>query len=513
MATQHELAERAWKAMPHTMGRRLSERSYKAPQHVQFISWLLYLSATLKNRRPIVPRLGISLPPGSGKSEIVDFYNPIWLLEHDARRRIILASYAGTLAEEQGKRVRNQIEMAQDVLTCRIMQDSRAADRWRTNKNGGMWTVGVGGSITGRRASNFLIDDPHKNFAEATSEKNQLDVWNWYTSTARTRLLPGSALSVIQTRWAEMDLIGRLRAQDEAKNQWLFVKLPAIAEENESTRSVLGDFWCDRLESMGVPLFEWRREEGAALWPELEPGVPWFDIEEYEQIRHEVGEMVWAGLYQQRPAPLEGEMFKRSDWVRVDSMPAGPHTMVRRWDLAASPKGDWTATCLMAYHHQTRMPYILEMNRDRLTAPEVKAWVRDTAEYDRERFGDVVHIRIEREPGSSGKNVESDYLLEVLPDFNSVKFLSSSGDKTVRAYPLSSQQGSMHVHICRRDVGGTFETPNWWQWLIEEAAAFPNAKHDDLVDVASLAWVDLVELVPRSGRARAKTTARRQLGF
>lgn len=513
MATQHDIAERAWKAMPHTMGRRLSERAYKAPQHVQFISWLLYLSATLKDRRPILPRVGLSLPPGSGKSEIVDFYNPVWLLEHDARRRIILASYAGTLAEEQGKRVRNQIEMAQDVLTCKIMQDSRAADRWRTAAGGGMWTVGVGGSITGRRASNFLIDDPHKNFAEAMSEKNQLDTWNWYTSTARTRLLPGSSLAVIQTRWAELDLIGRLRAQDEDKNQWLFVKLPAIAEEDETTRTVLGDYWCDRLEHMGVPLFEWRREEGAALWPELEPGVPWFDEEEYSQIRHEVGEMVWAGLYQQRPAPLEGEMFKRSDWVRVDAMPAGERTLVRRFDLAASRAGDFSATCLMGYHHKTRLPFILEMNRDRMLAQEVKQWVRDTCEYDRERFGNDVHIRIEQEPGSSGVNVKSDYLLEVLPDFQHVEFLKSSGKKEVRAMPLASQQGAQHVHICRRDVGGTYETPNWWEWLIEEAAAFPNAAHDDLVDVASLAWVDLVELVPRSGKVRAKTTARRQLGF
>lgn len=499
--------------MPHSMGRRLSERSYKAPQHVRFVSWLLYLSATQVKRRPILPRLGISLPPGSGKSEIVDFYNPVWLLEHDPRRRIILSSYAGTLAEEQGKRVRNQIEMAQDTLTCRIMQDSRAADRWKTAAGGGMWTVGVGGAITGRRASNFLIDDPHKNFAEAMSEKNQLDTWNWYTSTARTRLLPGSSLMVIQTRWAELDLIGRLRAQDEDKNQWLFVKLPAIAESDETTRSVLGDYWYERLERMGVPMFEWRREEGAALWPELEPGVPWFDEAEYAEIRHEVGEMVWAGLYQQRPAPMEGEMFKRSNWVRVDAMPAGPRTLVRRWDLAASPQGDWTATCLMAYHHKTKMPYILEMNRDRLTAPEVKEFVRDTAEYDRERFGDEVNIRIEREPGSSGKNVESEYLLEVLPDFKHVEFFPSSGKKEVRAFPLASQQGAQHVHICRRDVAGSYETPNWWGWLIEEAAGFPNAKHDDLVDVASLAWIDLVELVPRTGRAQARTAARRQLGF
>jgi predicted phage terminase large subunit-like protein len=267
------------------------------------------------------------------------------------------------------------------------------------------------------------------------------------------------------------------------------------------------------LEARNVELFPWHRAEGEALWPEIEPGVAWFDEDEYAQIRAEVGEVVWAGLYQQRPAPLEGGLFKRTNWLKVDAMPAGKATLVRRWDLAAStsPGADFTASCLMAIHHQTRMIYILDITRDRLETTDVETLVRATAEEDRETYGDV-YIRVEREPGSSGKGVEAEYLRNVLAGFP-VEFLPSSGQKEVRALPFSGRVGARHVHLCRRDVGGVYETPAWWHWLIEEGAAFPNATHDDMIDAASLAYIDLIELQPRRSKARASSAGRRQLGF
>jgi predicted phage terminase large subunit-like protein len=381
-----------------------------------------------------------------------------------------------------------------------------------------MWTVGTGGTLTGRRASNMFIDDPHKNWAEAMSEKNQMDTWNWYTSTARTRLLPRAPLAVIQTRWNENDLLGKLAAQDDAvdyssNGKWLFVALPAIADKDETIRSVIGPDWAERLESQGIELFPWHREQGEALWPELEPGVPWFDEEEYAQIRSEVGEMIWAGLYQQRPAPLEGIMFHRSRSQFADDAPPGTVTRVGRWDLAATadPSADATASCLMTFHHPTKTLYVQDMTRDRLESTDVEQLVRQTAFADKDRYGEVF-IRIEREPGSSGKGQESNYIRNVLPEFG-VEFFPSTGSKEVRATPFAAQQGGRQVHLCRRFNGETYDMPGWWAWLIEEAAVFPHGAHDDLVDAASAAYVDLLELVPRRSKARAQSSARKTLGF
>jgi predicted phage terminase large subunit-like protein len=513
----HDLGVRAWKARADTFGRRLSGGTFTAPKHVRLIAWLLSCNASGHLRR-----LGLSQPPGTGKSEVVDYYDSGLLLEHDHRRRIVVASYSGELVEEQGKRVRNLIEDNAEYLTVRLMQDSRAADRWRTTKGGGMWTVGVGGSLTGRRASNFKIDDPHKNFAEAMSELQQTTVWDWYKSTARTRLLPRAPLIVVQTRWAEGDLIGRLTSLDENRGDWCFVKLPAIAEEDESIESVLGMSivggeavpWATRLRAAGLILPDWRRDKGEALWPELEPGVPWFDVEEYTDIRHEVGEVVWAGLYQQRPAPMEGGLFKRGDWRRLDAgLPRGRYLFVRRWDFAATEgAGDWTAGCLMAMNRETRMLYIVEMRRARLAWSDVKQYVKITAQEDKERYGHVL-IRAEQEPGSAGKGVASDLMADMFAGLPA-KFIRSTGEKPVRALPLSGQVGAGNVYLCRRPVGeGEWVVPDWWQWLIEEAAVFPNGKNDDLVDVASLAYVDCIEELPRKRRAQIGSSARKTLGF
>jgi predicted phage terminase large subunit-like protein len=513
---------RSWRAMPDTVGLHLTYSEYTTPPHVLLISWLLMLNAIrpggAKHGHTYLPRLGLSMPPGSGKSELVDHWNSVWLLDNDPRRRIVLASYAGLLAEEQGKRVRNTIEDAADVLRVRIMQDTRAAASWKTSQGGGMWTMGVGGTLTGRRASNLFVDDPHKSFAEAMSEKNQVDTWNWFTSTARTRLLPRSPMGVVQTRWNESDTIGKLKAQDQkvawdSPGKWLFVALPAIADQDETIETVLGPEWSQRLTAQGVELFPWVREQGQPLWPELTPGVPWFDEEEYGQIRDEVGELIWAGLYQQRPAPLEGVMFKRDRWQRIDAVPPGEVTRVRRWDLAgtADPSADATASCLMTYHHPTKTLYIEDMTRDRVESHEVETLVRMTAINDRDLYGQV-YVRVEREPGQSGKAQESSYLRNVLPEFT-VEFIPSTGAKEVRAMPFAGQQGARHVHLCRRFDGDQYSMPEWWAWLIEEAAAFPHGSFDDLVDVCSLAYVDLLDLVPRRSKARAQSSARKTLGF
>ena len=114
-------------------------------------------------------RLTVSFPPGHGKSETTNVWFPTWDLEHRKDDRLILATYEGTFAEEWGKKVRSVIEENTELLTVRFKGDSQAANRWRTRDGGGMWTVGAGGAITGRRARLFLIDDAIKGWAEANS--------------------------------------------------------------------------------------------------------------------------------------------------------------------------------------------------------------------------------------------------------------------------------------------------------------------------------------------------------
>jgi predicted phage terminase large subunit-like protein len=482
----------AWRIMPDTMAVRLSGRTWAAPPHLKLLSYFLFLAGT-----GMIRRLAVEMPPGHGKSQLVSHWFPVWMLDYDPSARLILSSYEATLAEEWGKEVRTSIEAHHGDLRVRLSGESLAVNRWRTTAKGGMWTVGAGGAITGRRAKMFLIDDPHKNFDEAHSPTIRNRVWNWYTSTARTRMLPGGSIAVVQTRWHEDDLIGRLlQTPIDGMNRWIEVRLPAIAEEDETIETVVGEENAAWLRARGIPLPEWHREQGEPLWPTLttpEGGsVPWYDLDELEAIRAEVGNYVWAGLYQQRPASPEGELFKKDRWVVVQEAPPGLR-MVRRFDLAASARegADWTAAVLMGRDHQG-MTYILDVQRIRAETADVERFLRRVATEDRQKYG-MVPVKLEQEPGSSGKSYAK-YLCErVLSGFLATAE-TSTGSKETRALPLASQQQEGRVALVMgKDDRGMSQRPEWFDEFIEECQMFPNGVHDDMVDAASLGYLDLTE--------------------
>lgn len=224
-------------------------------------------------------RLMIFLPPRHGKSLLASTLFPAWYLGRHPDRHLIFVTYGQDLSDGFGRKVRNFVadELHRAIFPrCVLSEDSAAASRFSLSQGGAYFAVGRGGPLTGRGADVLIIDDPLKDFQEASSETTRQGLYEWFTSTAYTRLAPGGAVILIQTRWHESDLAGRLLAESTGE-QWEVLSLPAVAE-------------CD----------EPFRKEGAALWPEK------FDLAELEEIRAMVGGRVWASLYQQRPAAAEG---------------------------------------------------------------------------------------------------------------------------------------------------------------------------------------------------------------
>jgi predicted phage terminase large subunit-like protein len=504
-----KLGDRAWTATPDTVGRRLSNGQWTAPPHLRLLCWMLYLLSTGYLRR-----LTASFPPGHGKSECSDVWFPIWNLEHRPADRMMMATYESTFAEEWGKKVRQIIADNQDAVSIRLRDDSQAANRWRTKEGGGLWTLGAGGAVTGRRARTFVIDDIHKNYADAHSERSRSDVINWYRSTARTRLLPGGVIGMIGTRWHPEDLIGTVN--ESMPGLWVNLVMPAVAEQDETLEEVLTPRFVRRCQRDGVALPPWSRRQGEPLWPWLvapkpgTPGIPWFGTEELSEVRAELGPYIWNGMYQQHPAPLDGELFKREQWRRVDVAPAGSLTLVRRWDLAATEGGgDYTAGVLMGRHFDGRL-FVLDARRARLEGVGVERLIYETAVEDRENYGRV-RIRLEQEPGSAGKTLAQHYVRNVLAGFE-VSAEGSSGDKVLRSVPFASQQQAGNVYLVRRmGLDGYVTTPQWHEWYVDEHSQFPSGKNDDAVDASSNAYNDLVSLMTTRRRARAKTMAARQV--
>ena len=184
-----------------------------------------------------IKRLMIFMPPRSGKSTLASIYFPAWFIGRNPTKQIITASYSGRLSEDFGRKVRNTISDSDfgDIFpNVSLAPDSKASNRWHTNKDGVYMAVGVQGATTGRGADLFIIDDPVRDAAEADSELIRDKVWDWFATVAYTRLQPEGRIVVVQTRWHEDDLSGRLLTDmEDGGQQWDVLTLPAIAEEND----------------------------------------------------------------------------------------------------------------------------------------------------------------------------------------------------------------------------------------------------------------------------------------
>lgn len=256
--------------------------------------------------------LMVEMPPRHSKSLHVSQLFPAYAVGKDPDTPVIVASYSGDLATDHGRETRNIIDGAayQNVFSTRLAADSSAKGKWNTvsvetgkpvNKKGAYNAAGVGGSITGKGAKFFIIDDPFKDRKEADSEVIRKGVWDWYRSVARTRLTPDGAIIITHTRWHEADLIGKLTVGEDAEEwvdyftflkhglgtaKWVRLTLKAVATEEEPNRAI-----------------------GDALWPDRYP------LSELADIEKSLGPYEWSALYQANPVDDTSREFKR-EWFK-----------------------------------------------------------------------------------------------------------------------------------------------------------------------------------------------------
>ena len=396
----------------------------------------------------VTDRLMIFMPPGSAKSSYASVLFPPWLMAQSDNLDLIGASHGADLAEDFSGRVLRVCEEHPEILG--FVPANQSVKLWRTNKGHNYRAAGVGGAITGRRADVIIIDDPIKGRAEADSLTIRDTAWNWYRAEVITRLKPGGRIILIQTRWHEDDLAGRLLQEMAAGgDQWRIINLPAIAESEDDP---LG------------------RELGEALWPE------WEDAAALQRKRASVGEREWAALYQQRPRPLEGALFKIGQIEVLPAAPAGYHVS-RGWDLAATKNigtrdPDWTAGVKLLRTTEGRY-VVLDVVRERGGPDEVKRLVVNTAAQD----GRAVQIAMPQDPGQAGKAQILDMTRALAGHI--VDSQPVTGDKATRAAPVASQVNVGNLSVVLAP---------WNRAFLDELAAFPSGKHDDQVDALDEAF-------------------------
>lgn len=272
----------AMDASPGALAAVLTERREMQARHLHLID-----RAWIDMAEGRADRVMITMPPRHGKSRRASRWAPLWYLRQHPDRRIMIASYSGDLAEEHSRWIRDAIETWGDDLGIHLNPSSRAAMRFDIQGHqGGLVAAGIGGSLTGKGATIALVDDPVQDMASADSPSMRRKTWEWWQSVLQTRLEPDGAICVIQTRWNEDDLAGRILADAQA-NEWHVIDLPALADSDDDP---LG------------------RNPGEPLWPER------FNVDHHTRTRRRVGERVWAALYQQKPRPPEGGVWQRA-WI------------------------------------------------------------------------------------------------------------------------------------------------------------------------------------------------------
>lgn len=325
----------------------------------------------LPGEQPTARIVIITVPPRHGKSELASVRFPAWVMGQNPQLQVIHCSYSFELSRTFSSACRQcmQGEEYQRLWPCKFASDGSAQWQLAGKQNGRPnWiSAGVGGGINGQGANILIIDDPIKNAEEADSIVMRDKNWNWYESTARSRLQPGGIVVLILTRWHEDDLAGRMIAkakEDKNADQVEIINLPLV---NTAAEGLVE----------GLPAYK-------ALWESA------YDHVWAAGTKATVSPKVWNAVYQQRPRALEGNVI-RMEWFKfwqkpgnnlppvrmndgVKSWEIAPVTLpatfddgAQSWDMAFKDKKDSSFVVGQVWGRVKADKYLLYQKRERLT--------------------------------------------------------------------------------------------------------------------------------------------------
>ena len=183
--------------------------------------------------------------------------------------------------------------------------------------------------MTGFSADYLIMDDPFKDMSQALSEKYRQEVIDWFNTVALTRLSPKGVVIITNTRWHEMDLVGKLLEKNS--DEWEVVHIKAI------------------------------EDDGSVCWEER------YTVEDYEKIRNEVGVAEFNALYQGTPRGIGEATFDINNFRFYDEREVPNIQWMRSWDIAITnnSRSDYSACALIGIDREGDV-YVKNVQRYKL---------------------------------------------------------------------------------------------------------------------------------------------------
>jgi len=441
---------------------RMQMPSYIIGKHHQLIAYYLQ-----KLEKGDITRLAIFMPPRHGKTMLASEYFSSWYLGRNPKHEIIFASYAQDRSDDVGKSVRDLMlsETHEEVFPeGKLRIDAKGTRKFQTIQDGTFFTTSWKGATTGRGANLLVLDDLIKDREDASSDTNRRKREDWFSSSGYTRLMadegsPEGRILLIMTRWAFDDIAAYLLDQ-LSHEKWHVLNCPAIAEDND----ILG------------------RRPGEALWPERYP------VERLDNVKKSVKATDWTALYQQRPLPKEGGMWKLF-WFKdynthqlrriEDLLKEGQelpeelnwfHRIVFSLDTAYKTDQMNDPSVLTVWGYSKNRQYLLEVFKEKLEYPELKKWIiRCHQKYKAWNLGPVPVLI---EDAASGQSLIQDFKVSEYK-------IPVIAIKPVKSKVIRSEHASGYAE------GGNIILPERAAWRTDyetEFAQFPFGANDDQMD-------------------------------
>ena len=424
--------------------------NFKVGRHTRRLGDLL-----MKMERGEEDRIGVSMPPRHGKSQMVSIYFPAWYLGRNPDKKVLMVSHTGDLAVDFGRKVRNIVDCdtyKEIFPAVTLAADSKSAGRWNTNMGGEYFACGVGSALAGRGAHFLIVDDPFSEQDVLGGNYEVFDrVYEWFTYGARTRLMPQGKVAIVHTRWHPNDLIGKLAkdmARTDLADQYELFEFPAIFNENT--------------------------DDEKALWPEF------YDLDALHRTKASMPLFQWNAQYQQNPTAEEGALVKREwwrKWEREDPPPC--EYIIMTLDAAAETnnRADFTALLTWGVFSDDSLTQssanimLLNAINIRVEFPELKEMaMREYKEWEPDSF------IVEKKSNGTPLFQELRRLGIPVQEFTPHR---GTGDKIARINAISD--------IFRSGMVWYPEGHKWAEAVVEQVAAFPASEHDDMVDCVSMA--------------------------